>query len=84
MGWFDQQIEYRKKRERELLADSYDNISKSITGRKVSNAITEGADVNDAIAQLLNYFNIKTKEVPAKIRDLEDRLDYLLSAYGRL
>ena len=82
MGWFDQQIEYRKKRERELLADSYDNISKSITGRKVSNVITEGADVNDAIAQLLNYFNIKTKEVPAKIRDLEDRLDYLLSASG--
>ena len=58
MGWFDQQIEYRKKRERELLADSYDNISKSITGRKVSNAITEGADVNDAIAQLLNYLRI--------------------------
>ena len=82
MGWFDQQIEYRKKRERELLADSYDNISKSITGRKVSNVITEGADVNDAIAQLLNYFNIKTKEVPAKIRDLEDRLDFLLSASG--
>ena len=82
MGWFDQQIEYRKKRERELLADSYDNISKSITGRKVSNIITEGADVNDAIAQLLNYFNIKTKEVPAKIRDLEDKLDFLLSASG--
>ena len=82
MGWFDQQIEYRKKRERELLADSYDNIAKSITGRKVSNVITEGADVNDAIAQLLNYFNIKTKEVPAKIQDLEDRLDYLLSASG--
>ena len=82
MGWFDQQIEYRKKRERELLADSYDNISKSITGRKVSNVITEGADVNDAIAQLLNYFNIKTKEVPAKIRDLEDRLDFLLSSSG--
>lgn len=82
MGWFDQQIEYRKKRERELLADSYDNISKSITGRKVSNVITEGADVNDAIAQLLNYFNIKTREVPAKIRDLEDRLDFLLSASG--
>ena len=82
MGWFDQQIEYRKKRERELLADSYDNISKSITGRKVSNVITEGADVNDAITQLLNYFNIKTREIPAKIRDLEDRLDFLLSASG--
>lgn len=82
MGWFDQQIEYRKKRERELLSDAYDHIACSITGRKVSSTIAEGADVNDAIAQLLEYFGIKVKEVPAKITDLEDRLDFLLSSSG--
>lgn len=82
MGWFDQQIEYRKKREREHLAEAYDNLSRSITGRKVSYAFAEGADVNDAIAQLLKYFGIKQKEIPAKVKNLEDRLDYLLSASG--
>ena len=82
MGWFDQQIEYRKKREREHLAEAYDNLSRSITGRKVSYAFAEGADVNDAIAQLLKYFGIRQKEIPAKVKNLEDRLDYLLSASG--
>ena len=82
MGWFDQQIEYRKKAERELLADSYENIARSITGRRISNVIGEGADVSDAIASLLKHFGIKPKEVPARIKDLEGRLDYLLSASG--
>ena len=82
MGWFDQQIEYRKKAERELLADSYDNIARAITGRRISNVIGEGADVSDAIASLLKYFGIRQKEVPAKIKDLEGKLDYLLSASG--
>ena len=50
MGWFDQQLEYRKKLERELLSDAYDHIARSITGRKVSSTVAEGADVNDAIA----------------------------------
>ena len=45
MGWFDDQIEYRKKHERELLSDSFENIARSVTGRKTSSAFKEGADV---------------------------------------
>ena len=82
MGWFDQQIEDRKKAERELLTDSFENIARSITGRRVTTVIGEGADVSDAIASLLKYFGIKQREVPAKIKDLEGKLDYLLSASG--
>ena len=36
MGWFDEQIEFRKKHERELLSDSIENIARSVTGRKIS------------------------------------------------
>lgn len=82
MGWFDEQIEYRKKRERELLADSFENIARSITGGRVGSIFDENADVNDAIAQLLKYFRIKEKDIPPKIKSLEDRLDYLLSSSG--
>ena len=43
MGWFDEQIEYRKKRENELLSDSFQNIAWSITGRKIGEGwIDEG------------------------------------------
>ena len=39
MGWFDDQIEFRKKHERELLSDSFENIARSVTGRKVRKSL---------------------------------------------
>lgn len=82
MSWFDEQIEYRKKRERQLLSDSFENIANSIVGGRISSVFDENADVSDAIAQLLKHFHLQEKDVPPKIKTLEDRLDYLLSSSG--
>ena len=43
MGWFDDQIEYRKKRERQLLSDSFENIARSITGGQIGSIFDENA-----------------------------------------
>ena len=82
MGWFDDQIEYRKTRERQLLSDSFENIARSITGGQIGSIFDENADVSGAIAQLLKYFHIQEKDVPPKIKTLEDRLNFLLSSSG--
>jgi NHLM bacteriocin system ABC transporter ATP-binding protein len=84
VGWFDEQIEYRKKHERELLNDSFENIARAVTGRKTMSLLREEADVSDAVSALLKHFGIKEKEVPRKIKGLQDRLDYLLSSTGVL
>ena len=84
MGWFDEQIEFRKKHERELLSDSFENIARAITGRKNVTSIKEGEDVDDAVSGLLKHLGIKEKEVPPKLNSLEDKLDYLLSSTGVL
>ncbi|MBQ3705779.1 MAG: ATP-binding cassette domain-containing protein [Clostridia bacterium] len=84
MGWFDEQIEYQKKRERELLTDSFENISRAVTGRRMGSFLREEADVSDAISALLRHLGVKEKEVPAGISGLQDRLDYLLSGTGIL
>ena len=84
MGWFDDQIEYRKKHERELLSDSFENIARSVTGRKATSGFRDDADVSDAVSALLKHLGIREKEVPPKIKGLEDRLDFLLSATGVL
>ena len=84
MGWFDEQIEYRKKRERELLSDSFENLARSVTGRKTTSVLMDETDVSDAVSALLKHLGIKEKEVPAKIKGLRDRLDYLLSSTGVL
>ena len=62
MGWFDEQIEYRKKHERELLADSFDNIGRSITGRRTRTHFAEEADVSDAVSALLGYLGIRKRK----------------------
>ena len=48
MGWFDEQIEFRKKRERELLSDSFETIARAVAGRKTTSSFRDDADVSDA------------------------------------
>ena len=84
MGWFGDQIEYRKKHERELLNGSFDNIARSVTGHKAHTGFGAGVDVSDAVSAMLRHLGVKEKEVPAGITGLRDRLDYLLSSTGIL
>ena len=84
MGWFDEQIEFRKKHERELLSDSIENIARSVTGRKISTELKNQADISDAVSGLLKYMGVKDREVPPNISGLQDRLDFLLSPTGIL
>ena len=80
MGWFDEQIEYRKKHEREQLSDSFDRLEYAVTGRRSSGVYQEGADISAALDSLRKYFGIKEKEIPAKLRTLEEQLDFLLTS----
>ena len=80
MGWFDEQIEYRKKQERRMLSDSFEKLEVSVTGRRSSGTFAEGADVDDALAVLLKYFGIKDREMPGRLKTLEQKLDYQLTA----
>ncbi len=84
MGWFDDQIEFRKKHERELLTDSFDNIARAVTGRRARSILDDQADVSDAVSALLRHMGVKEREVPASVKGLRDRLDFLLSSTGIL
>ena len=84
MGWFDDQIEFRKKHERELLSDSFENIARSVTGRKIHTFLSEEEDVNDAVSNLLKHMGVKERAVPGNVKGLRDRLDFLLSSTGIL
>ena len=83
-GWFDEQIEYRKKRERELITDSFESIARSITGRRIGFTLSDDADVNDAVSQLLKFMGIKEQEVPVGVSGLQARLDFQLASTGVL
>ncbi len=80
MSWFDEQIEYRKKQERRLLSDSFEKLHLTVTGHKSGKSFAEGTDVDDALEVLLKYFGIRVQEIPGRLKTLDEKLDYLLSA----
>lgn len=83
MEGFNHQIENRKKHENELLTEAFQDISKAVAHKKISQEIfEEGKDTKDAVSQLLRHYGIREKEVPKKLKSLEERLDFLLSSAG--
>ena len=69
MGWFDEQIEFRKKHERELLSDSFENIARAVTGRKTMSLLKDDADVSDAVSGLLKHFGIREDRTVDYVHD---------------
>ena len=51
-----------------------------MTGSRSADHFAEGADVKDALEVLLKYYGIPDREVPPRLKTLEEKLDYLLSA----
>ena len=58
MGWFDEQIENRKRQELKLLDDSFQKLELIVTGSRSADHFAEGADVKDALEVLLKYYGI--------------------------
>ncbi len=81
---FDDRVEYRKKREKMLLNESFQGISKAVVQHTIGEGLFEesGRSMKDAVSQLLVYFDVKEREVPSKLKSLEERLDYLLASTG--
>ena len=83
MGWFAERIEERKKHEDELLTDAFQDISRAVAQHKIGDgSFRTGRDEQDAISQLLHYFDVKERQVPERLKTLPEKLDYLLSASG--
>ena len=83
MGWFEEQIELRKKSDIEKFEDSCLRIAGSVMGQSLSAALqSDREQATDAIGSILKYYHVKTREVPEKLKSIEEVLEYLLRPYG--
>ncbi len=83
MGWFDSQIKLRKKKDSEGYAYTLLKIAGAVSGNKkaIERMEEENRD-NNAIEEIAAYFGIRHKDIPEKLKSLEDRLDYVLQTKG--
>ncbi len=85
MGWFDEQVKQRKQKDNEAFYESFDNIAGAVTGKRISSAINDDRAVTkNAIDRILDYYHIKTREVPDSIKDMNEQLEYLLRPNGMM
>lgn len=87
MGWFDEQIRERKRIDEESLSEAMDEISSIITRKKIESKDILSEDKKnentaDAICRILRYYRVKTVELPAEIKGLDNQLEYLCRPYG--
>ena len=83
MGWFDEQIRERKKSDRIIFEDSFKAIAGAVMGKRMSDALNDDRKVTtDAIDEILNFYHVKAHDVPDKIKDMNEVLEYLMRPYG--
>ena len=83
MGLFENQIDERRRADQQLLEDSFADVVGVVLGRRSGEAFNDNRIItNNAIDDILKYYHYKPVEIPERITNNEERLDYCLSYYG--
>ncbi len=83
MGWFDEQIRQRKKRDQEVFEDSFAHMAEAIVGSRTASAMMDQRFVTQSTAdEILKYYHLKSRDIPESLTGFEDQLDFLLRPHG--
>ena len=84
MGWFDEQIKYRKKVDNENFTDAIEDIAGAVMGKRLSAALDKKEIANSAIEEILRFYHYKVKndELPAAVKTVDEQLEYRLRPFG--
>ncbi len=83
MGWFDEQIRERIRRDDDAFSDAFAEMAGVVMGGRLSRALSDNrVQAQNAIGQILKYYHIKPAELPDGIKDINDQLDYLMRPSG--
>ena len=82
MGWFDEQVRGRLRRDDENFSDAMEEISSILTReqpdlRTVHRTEEQQESITDAIHQILRYYRLKPGEIPTEVKDPEERIEHL-------
>ena len=82
MGIFEEQLEQRRRADAQGLDDAIRELAAAATRQRGPVGSDSGQQLEGAIRQVLQFYHVKTREVPANVKTLEDRLEYLCRPCG--
>lgn len=83
MSWFEDQIKEREKFDEESLRETYVRIASSVTGKNYYDTLNDVNAINkSAVDDIAHYFNVTGREIPQKITNVDEQIDYVLKPHG--
>ncbi|MCR5302413.1 MAG: NHLP bacteriocin export ABC transporter permease/ATPase subunit [Lachnospiraceae bacterium] len=83
MGWFENQIEERRKSDLEMLEESFARAAQVVLGEKIAGRLNDSRVVaKNTIDEILKYYRCKPVDVPEDITEVNDILDHCLRPHG--
>ena len=83
MGWFDNQIEERRKADREMLEDAFVRVAGVVLGERTAEKIKDEQIIaKNAVDEILKYYHYKPVDTASDLKTSEELLDYSLRVYG--
>lgn len=83
MSWFEEQIRQRRTNDQEIFEDAIFEMASAVLGKNRAGRLNDKRIVSQAaIDQVLKYYHFRPVEIPDRIIDEEERLEYALRPYG--
>ncbi len=83
MSLFEEQLKTRKLNDDAVVSDALEQITNSVTWKRISASTgDERLRSLDAINQVLGYFGKRPCDMPEKITDVKEQIDYAVRPYG--
>ena len=82
MGIYDEQIRSRIKADSESFTGSFVKLSGVVMGDAPALNLAVSEKSKSAIEEILKFYRLKTRDIPAGVTDINDQMDYLLNPAG--
>ena len=84
MSWFSEQLKKRMKKDKEDFENSFVELSSVVLGESaIARALNnDRKKTQNAIEEVLKFYNAKIIEIPSKIDDMNEQLEYMLRPTG--
>ena len=83
MGWFDEQIKQRIENDDEMFAEAFARMANLVSSEKIITSFSDDRKLaEEAIGDTLKYYHVRIREIPDKLKDINEVLEYLLCPAG--
>ena len=83
MSWFANQIEERRKADRQALEDAFERVAGVVLGQRTAERLGDERIVTrHAVDEILKYCHLKPVEVPDSVGTPGEQMDYILRHHG--